>query len=88
MKLSVEPQLTPEFWDRDNLGILPPRRCAKCRQCSERGECSDKHRIHSVEEEMDLKAIEENVEIKREKCLGSLKSNPNLILAQLKSAST
>ena len=32
MKLSVEPQLTPEFWDRDNLGILPPRRCTKCVQ--------------------------------------------------------
>ena len=63
LKVSVDPQLTPEYWDKDNLGVQPPRRCLKCKQCSERGDCSEKHLIHTLEEENDLRAIEENVEI-------------------------
>ena len=63
LKVSVDPQLTPEYWQNDQLGILPPRRCPKCKQCYERGECSEKHLIHTLEEEDDLKAIEENIEI-------------------------
>ena len=63
LKVSVEPQLTPEYWESDNLSILPPRRCSRCKQCSETGECSEKHLIHSIEEEADLRALEKSVEI-------------------------
>ena len=63
LKLSVEPGLTAEYWDKDNLGIQPPRRCVKCKQCAERGDCSEKHLIHTLEEENDLRAIEENIEV-------------------------
>ena len=63
MKIALEPMLTPEYWDRDGLSVLPPRRCSKCRQCSLRGECSEKHLIHSLEEEEDLRAIEDNIEV-------------------------
>ena len=45
------------------LSILPPRRCQKCRQCSLRGECSEKHLVHTLEEEEDLRAIEDNIQI-------------------------
>ena len=64
LKLSVDPMLTTQYWDKDNLSILPPRRCSKCQQCYQRGECSNKHLIHTLEEEDDLRAIEENIEIK------------------------
>ena len=30
-RLSVDPKLTTDYWDKDNLSILPPRRCTKCR---------------------------------------------------------
>ena len=63
LKVSVDPQLTPEYWDKYNLGVESPMRCLKCKQCSERGDCSEKHLIHTLEEENDLRAIEENVEI-------------------------
>ena len=62
-KLTVESELTHAHWNTDNLGVLPARRCAKCRQCSEKGDCSEKHLIHTLEEENDLHAIEENVKI-------------------------
>ena len=63
LKLKMEPELSYDFWSRDNLAILPPRRCSKCRQCAEKGTCSEKHLIHTLEEETDLKAIEENIQI-------------------------
>ena len=50
LRVITEPMLTPEFWEKDSLSILPPRRCQKCRQCSLKGECSEKHLIHTLEE--------------------------------------
>ena len=63
LKVSLHPMLTPEHWEKDNLAVLPPRRCLKCKQCSLKGECSQKHLIHSLEEEDDLQAISENISI-------------------------
>ena len=62
-KLKVEPELTPEFWEADSLGVEPPRRCSKCRQCAEKGKCSEKHILHTLEEEKEKIAIEENIDI-------------------------
>ena len=63
LKVITQPMLTPEFWEKDSLGVLPPRRCQKCRQCSLKGECSEKHLLHTLEEEEDLRAIENNIDI-------------------------
>ena len=63
LKVLVDPMLRPEIWEKDNMGVLPPRRCLKCRQCALKGECSEKHLIHSLEEEDDLHSIEDNIEI-------------------------
>ena len=27
LKVTAQPMLTPEFWEKDSLGVLPPRRC-------------------------------------------------------------
>ena len=62
-KVHIEKELTVEHWESDNLGVEPPRRCRKCLQCAERGDCSDKQVVHSIKEELELKLIEENVKI-------------------------
>ena len=62
-KVKIEKELTVEHWESDNLGVEPPRRCRKCRQCAEKGECSDSHIIHTLKEELELKLIEDNVNI-------------------------
>ena len=62
-KLNIQPELTPEYWETDQLGVEPPRRCQKCKQCADSGECSEQHIIHSLKEESELKMIEENVQI-------------------------
>ena len=41
----------------------------KCRQCSEKGQCSELHQIRSLREDAELKMIESNVEIKDGKVL-------------------
>ena len=62
-KVSIDPPLTPEFWQSDNMGILPPRHCTRCRQCALKGECSESHIQLSLKEEAELKLIQENIKI-------------------------
>ena len=62
-KLRMEKGEAVEFWDSDQLGVEPPRRCQKCRQCADRGDCSDNHIIHTLKEEAELRVIEENMQL-------------------------
>ena len=62
-KVIIEPVLTPEFWEADTLGVLPPRKCSKCKQCALKGECSETHLQHTIKEENELHLIRENIEI-------------------------
>lgn len=63
-KVSVDPVLTPEFWETDGMGVLPPRKCSKCRQCAERGDCSESHYLLTLKEEAELKLITDNTTIR------------------------
>ena len=63
-KLEVEPDLLPEYWDSDQLSVLPPRRCERCRQCAEKGKCSEQHQLRTLKEEAELKMIADRVEVK------------------------
>ena len=62
-KVSIEPELNPEYWEKDQLGVEPPRKCTKCRQCAAKGECSEKHIIHTLQEENELRLIADNVKV-------------------------
>ena len=62
-KSSVAEELTPEFWEADGLGVLPPRRCSRCRQCAEKGECSEPHIMHDLKEQAELNLIKDNVRL-------------------------
>ena len=56
-------ELLPEFWDSDQLGVLPPRRCERCRQCADKGKCSEQHQLRSLKEEAELKMISDRVKV-------------------------
>ena len=62
-KVNIEPALTPDFWESDNLGVLPPRKCDRCRQCAVKGECSETHFLHTLKEENELHLIRDNIKI-------------------------
>ena len=62
-KVIVNPVMTPEFWESDSMGVLPPRKCSKCRQCAQKGECSETHYQLTLKEEAELQLITDNVKI-------------------------
>ena len=62
-KLSVDPILTPDFWESESLGVLPPRKCPKCKQCAEKGACSEAHLLLTMKEEAELKLISDNIDV-------------------------
>ena len=63
-KVCIDPVLTPDFWESDGMGVMPPRKCLKCRQCALKGECSENHFQHTLKEEAELKMISDNIVIK------------------------
>ena len=63
--------LDPEYWDCDSLGVEPPRRCSKCRQCQEKGECSESHILLSLREQAELDSIMDGIDIKDGKTYSS-----------------
>ena len=65
-KLQVipEPSLTPEFWECENMGVLPPPRCSSCQNCMKSGNCSERFQSFSSRKEAELDLITSKMEIK------------------------
>ena len=57
------PELLPDFWDRDQLSVLPPRKCERCLQCAVKGKCSEQHQLRTLKEEAELKMISDRVTV-------------------------
>ena len=66
-KLKVEKEMETGFWETDQLGVEPPRRCASCRKCAEKGECSEEHLLHSYQETLEYEILEKNVVVENGK---------------------
>ena len=62
--IKSDPMLHAEYWDSDTLGVEPPRRCLKCRQCQEKGECSESHILLTANEQNELEMINNGIEVK------------------------
>ena len=62
-KVSIDPLLTPDFWECEQMGVLPPRKCPKCKQCAQKGECSEAHFLLTLKEEAELQLISDNINI-------------------------
>ena len=63
ISIQPKPQLSPEFWELDGLGVLPPPRCDSCKTCMEKGSCSEKHYIHSAKKQSELDLIKEKTRL-------------------------
>lgn len=50
-KITIDPVLTPDFWESESMGVLPPRKCSKCKQCALKGDCSEAHYLLTLKEE-------------------------------------
>ena len=59
-KVEIKPFTLVDFWELDNLGIKPPKRCGRCKGCKF---CTDEGILLSCQEEDDLKMIVDNVTV-------------------------
>ena len=59
-------ELTTEYYQSDNLGVEPPRRCDKCLKCVSSGPCSEEGQIHSLQDQEELKMIEDGIKIQNQ----------------------
>ena len=55
--------MLPEYWIKDQLSVLPPRRCETCRKCADSGKCSETHQLRTLKEEAELQMISDKVKI-------------------------
>ena len=58
--VNFKPQYTKDFWDTDNMGVLPPRRCCRCMSCSV---CTDAALIHSQKEQDELELLQKSIKL-------------------------
>ena len=64
-KCEIIPELLPDFWEGDSLGVLPPKRCGKCLRCSD---CTDPALVHSRREQDELEMLEKGVKFPSSGC--------------------
>ena len=61
--IEPKPSFTPEFWEAENLGVMPLPRCDNCRSCMSKGPCSEKHYSHSIRKLAELDLIREKTKL-------------------------
>ena len=59
-RVEIKPEFTVGFWEGENMGVLPPKRCGRCMQCSE---CKDSALIHSRKEQDELELLRNSIRI-------------------------
>ena len=59
--LNFKPQYCADFWEAENLGVLPPKRCGRCMQCTE---CKDTALIRSRREQDELELLKQSIKLK------------------------
>ena len=77
-KVEIKPFSEKDFWEMENLGIAPPKRCGKCKSCKI---CSDEGLLISCQEEEELKMIDDGIEVNngQTKCRYPFIKDPNIL---------
>ena len=58
-----EPSHTPEFWEAEGMGVLPPPRCDNCKSCMKSGSCSERHYEHGLKKQAELDLIKSKTKL-------------------------
>ena len=66
--INVKPQYSVDFWEAENMGVLPPKRCCRCMQCPE---CKDAALIHSRKEQDELELLQKSIKLENKELLVS-----------------
>ena len=58
-----EPSYTPEFWEAEDMGVLPPPRCESYKRWMKTGTCSERHFEFGVKKQAELDLIRSKVKL-------------------------
>ena len=58
-----EPSHSPEFWEAEGMGVLPPPRCDSCKSCMKSGSCSERHYEHGLKKQAELDLIKSKTKL-------------------------
>ena len=53
LSIAPNPTHTPEFWEAEAMGVMPPSRCNSCKSCMRSGPCSECQFQHTVQKQAD-----------------------------------
>ena len=59
-QINFKPQYSKDFWDSENMGVMPPKRCCRCMVCSD---CTDAALIHSQREQDELELLQKSIKL-------------------------
>ena len=63
-KIQVIPEsFNLNFWESENMGVLPPPRCERCTACHQTGTCSDRNRLLNEKQLAELDVIIEKTKL-------------------------
>ena len=65
VQIIPQPSLTPEFWESENMGVLPPPRCDTCLGCMKTGTCSERYQILSTKQQAELDLIRSKMRLEK-----------------------
>ena len=58
--INFKPQYSRNFWESENMGVLPPKRCCRCMTCPD---CKDAALIHSQKEQDELELLQKSIKL-------------------------
>ena len=63
-KIQVIPEsFKLDFWDSENMGVLPPPSCEKCKSCRKSGVCSDRNRVLTEKQREEFEVISQKTKL-------------------------
>ena len=77
-RAEIKPYMEKDFWELDSLGVVPPKRCGKCKNCKY---CTDQGLILSCQEEEEFQMIDDSVQVRDGKSICSFPfiKDPNVL---------
>ena len=65
-RVFIKAEMADRFFEAENLGVMPPRKCLKCRSCAEKGQCSESVQMMSIKEDHEYEMLRKNVIVKED----------------------
>ena len=54
-RVFIKTEMAETFFEAENLGVMPPRKCLKCRSCADKGQCSES--VQTTTDKLGMKEI-------------------------------